>query len=35
MTSPDLQSLVVEIPNSRKYRHLGIPAETVEDLLAQ
>jgi len=35
MTSPDLQSLVVEILNSRKYRHLGIPAETVEDLLAQ
>jgi 16S rRNA (guanine(1405)-N(7))-methyltransferase len=35
MTAPDLQSLVLEILNSRKYRHLGIPAETVEDLLTQ
>jgi len=33
MTDPDLQPLVVEILNSRKYRHLGIPPETVEDLL--
>jgi 16S rRNA (guanine(1405)-N(7))-methyltransferase len=35
MTTPDLQSLVLEILNSRKYRHLGIPPETVEDLLTQ
>ncbi len=35
MTAPDLQALVVEILNSRKYRHLGIPPETVEDLLTQ
>jgi 16S rRNA (guanine(1405)-N(7))-methyltransferase len=35
MTLPDLQPLVVGILNSRKYRHLGIPAETVEDLLVQ
>ena len=35
MTNVDIQSMVVEILNSRKYRHLGIPPETVEDLLVQ
>ena len=35
MSGPDLQSLVLEILNSRKYRHLSIPAATVEDLLTQ
>ncbi len=34
MTDFDLQPLVVEILNSHKYRRLGIPPETVEDLLA-
>lgn len=34
MTDPELQPLVVEILNSRKYRRLGIPSQTVEDLLA-
>jgi 16S rRNA (guanine(1405)-N(7))-methyltransferase len=34
MMGPDLQPLVVEILNSRKYRRLGIPPQTVEDLLA-
>ena len=35
MTDLNLPALVVEILNSRKYRRLGIPPETVEDLLAQ
>ena len=35
MTGSDFQSLVLEILNSRKYRHLGIPPETVADLLTQ
>jgi len=35
MSETDFQSLVLEILNSRKYRHLGIPPETVADLLAQ
>ena len=35
MSELDLQSLVLEVLNSRKYRHLGIPPETVEDLLSQ
>jgi 16S rRNA (guanine(1405)-N(7))-methyltransferase len=35
MTAPDFQALVLEILNSRKYRHLGIPPETVADLLTQ
>jgi len=34
MTDLDLQPLVAGILNSHKYRRLGIPPETVEDLLA-